>query len=40
MAERGNADFFEVLIGQLTEDREINVVLGKVLGVLGHAEFF
>ena len=40
MAERRNADLFEVLIGQVAEDREIDIVLGKALGVLGHAELF
>src|SRR5215472_7436874 len=38
MAERRNADLFEVLIGQVTQDREIDMVLGKALCVLGHAE--
>jgi hypothetical protein len=40
MAERCNTDLFEVLIGQVTQDREINIVLGKALGVLGQAELF
>jgi hypothetical protein len=40
MAERGYPEFFEVLIGQVTQDREIDIVLGKALGVLGHAELF
>jgi len=35
-----NAKLFEVLIGQMTEDRDIDVILGKTLGVLGHAELF
>ena len=40
MAERCNADLFEVLIGQVTENREIDVVVGKGLGILGQAELF
>jgi hypothetical protein len=39
MPER-NAKFLEVLIGQMAEDRNINVVIGKTLGVLEHAELF
>jgi hypothetical protein len=35
MAERRNTDLFEVLIGQVTQNREINIVVGKALGVLG-----
>ena len=31
---------FQVLIGQVGKDREINAVLGKALRVLGHAELF
>ena len=38
MAERGDADLLKVLIGQVSEDSEINVVLGKALGVLGRAD--
>ena len=40
MAERRNTDLFEVLIRQVTQDREIDIVFGKALGVLGHAELF
>jgi len=40
VAERGDAYLFQVLIGQITKDREIDVVLSKALRVLGHAEFF
>jgi len=40
MAERRKTDLFEVLIGQVTQDREIDIVLGKALGVLGQAESF
>ena len=39
MSER-DAELLEVLIGQMTEDRNIDVVLGKALRVLGHAELF
>jgi hypothetical protein len=35
-----NSEVFEVLIGQVGKDREINAVFGKTLCVLGHAEFF
>ena len=35
-----NAKLFEVLIGQVTEDRGIDVARGKALRVLGHAELF
>ena len=38
MAERYNANFFEVLIGQVAEDGEIDIVLSKVVSVLGHAD--
>jgi hypothetical protein len=34
MTERSDANLFEVLIGQVAEYREINVVLGKSLGIL------
>ena len=39
MAEQ-DAEFLQVLIGQIGKDREINAVLGKALRVLGHAELF
>ena len=32
--------FFQVLIGQVAKDGEINAVFGKALHILGHAEFF
>ena len=35
-----NTKLFEVLIGQVAKDGDINVVLGKALRVLGHAERF
>jgi hypothetical protein len=34
------AKLFEVLIGQMAEDGNINIVFGKTLNVLGHAELF
>jgi hypothetical protein len=40
MAERHNANLFEVLIRKVTQDREIDIILGKALGVLGQAETF
>ncbi len=39
MPER-HANVLEVLIGQMAQYRDINFVLGKALGVLGHAELF
>ena len=35
-----NAEVLEVLISQIAEDRDIDIVLGKSLRVLGHAELF
>jgi len=35
-----DADFLEVLIGQMAECRNANPVFGKALSVLGHAELF
>ena len=40
MPERRDANLFEVLIGQVIQNSEINIVLGKALGVLVHAELF
>jgi hypothetical protein len=40
MAERRNTYLFEILIGQVTQDREVNIVISKALDVLGHAELF
>jgi hypothetical protein len=34
------AKLFEVPIGQMAEDGKINIVVGKTLSVLGHAEHF
>ena len=38
MAERRNADLFEVLISQIRQDEKADVVLGKTLGVLPEPE--
>src|SRR5262249_16690419 len=38
MPKRYNANLFEVLIGQVTQNSKINIVLGKALNVLGHTE--
>ena len=35
-----NAQLLQVVISQVREDREINSIFGKTLGVLGHAELF
>ena len=35
-----HANVVEVLIGQMAQHRDINIVLGKPLDVLGHAEIF
>src|SRR5215475_2878709 len=35
-----DAQFLQVLIGQVGKDREINAVFSRTLGVLGHAELF
>jgi hypothetical protein len=39
MPER-DPKLLEVPIGQMAKDRNINIVFGKALGVLAHAEFF
>ena len=39
IAERRNTDLFEVLIGQVTQDREIDIVVGKALGVSDKPSF-
>ena len=36
----GHAKPIEVLVRQLAQDLDIDVVLSKTLGVLGHAELF
>ena len=39
MSER-DPYILEVLVGEMTEHRDIDLVLGKALRVLGHAELF
>ena len=39
MLER-DTQVLEMLVGQVGENGDVNVVLGKALGVLGHAECF
>ena len=34
-----HANVFEVLVGQMAENREINAVLGEALGILPQPEF-
>jgi hypothetical protein len=40
MPKRCNANLFEVLIGQVTQNIEINIILGKALSVLPETELF
>src|SRR6516164_7610086 len=40
MTERSDTEIFQVLVCQIAEDREIDIVISKALGVLGHPEFF
>jgi hypothetical protein len=35
-----DTEVFEVLLGQVGENRNIDAVLNKAVGVLGHAELF
>ena len=35
-----DAEFLQVLIRQLRQNTEVDRVIGKTLGVLGHAELF
>jgi hypothetical protein len=37
---KGNAEFLEVLICQVGQNGGVDVILGKALRVLGHAELF
>jgi hypothetical protein len=37
MAEQ-DAQFLEILIGQIAKNREIDAVLSKAMGILGQAE--
>ena len=38
VTERGNADLFQILIGQIGEDREIDIILGETRRVLAKPE--
>src|SRR6516225_11683467 len=40
MPDRGDANLFEVLVGQVTQNFEINIILGKALSVLPETEPF
>src|SRR5262245_11841495 len=40
MPDRGDANRFEVLVGQVTQNFEINIILGKALSVLPETESF
>ena len=35
-----DAEFFQVLIGQIGKNGQVNRVIGKTLRILGHAELF
>jgi hypothetical protein len=38
MAERGDADLFQILIGEIGKDGEIDIVLGEARRILAKAE--
>src|SRR6516162_2117896 len=40
MPERRDTNLFEILIGQVTQNFEVNIILGKALSVLPKAELF
>jgi hypothetical protein len=40
MAKRRDTNLFQVLIGQFRQNREIDIIFGKTLGVRGHAELY
>jgi hypothetical protein len=40
MPDRRDANLFEILIGQVTQNFEINIILGKTLSVLSETELF
>ena len=40
MTEGSDTEVFQVLVCQIAEDREIDIVISKAPGVLGHPEFF
>ena len=40
MTQRHDAEVFQILIGEITKNRAIDIVLGETRSVLGHAEAF
>src|SRR5215472_5909521 len=40
MPERRDTNLFEILIGQVTQNLEVNIILGKALRVLPETELF
>src|SRR5262245_63406296 len=40
MPDRGDANLFEILVGQVTQNLEINIILAKALSVLPETEPF
>src|SRR6516225_7584538 len=40
MPEQRDTNLFEILIGQVTQNLEINIILGKALSVLPETELF
>src|SRR5215813_10662463 len=40
MPDRDDANLFEILVGQVTQNLEIDIILGKALSVLPKAELF
>src|SRR5215469_8394824 len=40
MPERRDTNLFEILIGQVTQNLEVNIILGKALSVLPEPELF
>ena len=40
MPERRDTNLFEILIGQVTQNLEVNIILGKALSVLPETELF
>src|SRR4029450_960532 len=40
MPDRGDANLFKILVGQVTQNNEINIILGKALSVLPETELF
>src|SRR5215475_5988018 len=40
MPDRGDANLFEILVGQVTQNIEINIILGKALSVLPETKLF